>query len=63
MTKRERRYHYRIKVHRTLVNELTEKIRETIDAEIIETLKKVAVAIEYGFENDLIPFASKPIYK
>jgi len=61
MTKRERRYHHRIRVRRTIVATLTEKIREAIDNEIIETLKKIAVASEYGFESDFIPFSNKTL--
>jgi len=53
MTKREHRYHRRIRVRRTIVATLREKIREAIDAEIIETLKKIAIASEYGLESDL----------
>jgi uncharacterized protein YihD (DUF1040 family) len=61
MTKRERRYHSKKKKLLTIINMLAENIREAIDAEIIETLKKIAVASEYGFESDLIPFSNKTL--
>jgi hypothetical protein len=58
MKKRERKYHQRKKVTKTIVNVLTENIRKAIDDEIIKTLKKIAKE-EVDNVNDLIPFNTK----
>lgn len=58
MTKREHKYHYEKKLHKSIVGMLTENIRKAIDDEIIKTLKKIAKG-EVDNVNDLIPFNTK----
>ena len=55
MTKRERKYHSKRKVHQTIVGMLTEKIREAIDDEIIQILRKIASGETEAPKEILLP--------
>ena len=58
MTKREHKYHYEKKLRKSIIDILAKNISDTIDAEILKTLIKIAKG-EVDNVNDLIPFNTK----